>query len=275
MERQPLTSPDGVLFVPENPCGTGVLVLSGSSGRLEEQRARMLAGHGATAMSIRWFGGPGQQAGPYDVPLETFIAALDDLAARCDRLVMMGSSWGAEASLLVAAHDPRLDAVVAFAPTPVVWAGVRPDGQQTSHWTLGGEPVPFVPYVDDWEAPDDPPAYRELYAESLAAASADQLAAATIPVERITGDVVLVAGGDDQVWPAMDWAPTILDRRARHGLQTTVVTDPDAGHRTPLPRETPVSGGQTMARGGSPEADAALGHLAWPHILTALRMSRT
>jgi hypothetical protein len=34
----------------------GVLVLSGSSGRVEEDRCRVLAAAGATAASYRWFG---------------------------------------------------------------------------------------------------------------------------------------------------------------------------------------------------------------------------
>ena len=46
---------------------TGVLVLSGSSGRVEEHRCRVLAGLGATAASYRWFGEVIDR-----VPLESF-----------------------------------------------------------------------------------------------------------------------------------------------------------------------------------------------------------
>lgn len=45
----------------------------------------------------------------------------------------------------------------------------------------------------------------------------------------------------------------------------------DAGHRVVFPGENRPAGGITMARGGTPEADEALGREAWPHILRALR----
>lgn len=257
-----------VLVEPDRPSGTGVLVLAGSSGRVDEQRARLLAREGALVMSIRWFGGAGQRPGPFEVPLETFVSALDRLQPRCDRLSIVGTSFGAEAALLTAAHDDRVAACAAFAPSSVVWAGV--DGaRQTSHWTLGGVPLPFVPFVGDWVPDSDPPAYRSLYERSLAADPAVS-AAATIPVEHIRGSVLLVAGGDDQVWPAVTFAEQVAERRAAHGLATEVVTHPGAGHRTVLPGEEPVVGGQRMARGGSTAADAELGEMCWPSLVRLL-----
>lgn len=259
-----------LLVLPEHPSGVGVVVLAGSSGRIDAQRARVLAGEGAAALSVRWFGGPGQQPGPYDVPLELFSAALDRLSDHSDRLVVLGTSFGAEAALLVATSDPRVAACVAFAPSSVVWAGVDDTGRQTSHWSSGGEPLPFVPFVEDWVPDTDPPAFRGVYEASLAAARS-RAATAAIPVERISGDLLLVAGGDDQVWPAVDFSERIVSRRAAHGLGTTLVTDAAAGHRTVLPGEQPVVAGRSMARGGTPEADVALGRACWPHLRALLR----
>ena len=274
ISEQELHHPEGLLVRPEKPCGTGVLVLAGSSGRVDSGRAQLLARHGAQAMAIRWFGGAGQQPGPYEVPLETFLDALDRLAPLCDRLAVMGLSFGAEAALLTAAHDDRVDAVVAFAPSPVVWAGVAEDAEVgttrlTSHWTLDGIPLPFVPFVEGWEPAGTPPAFRDLYVQSLAAFP-DEASRATIPVERIRGDVVVVGGEDDQVWPGADFARAVAARRGQHGLATTEVTHPYAGHRVILPGEGMVSGGTAMARGGTPKSDAELGTLAWPAVAAAL-----
>ncbi|GAA2498966.1 acyl-CoA thioester hydrolase/BAAT C-terminal domain-containing protein [Terrabacter carboxydivorans] len=255
--------------------GTGVLVLSGSSGRVERDRARLLADAGVSAaLTYRWFGGPGQPAGLWEYPLEAFAPAVASLAERCDRVVLLGTSKTAEAFLLYAVGDPAVDAVVALAPSHVAWANVGPgpDGElrpQHSSWSRGGEPVPFVPYDDDAEAPGQPPAYAPVYAQSLRT-RADRVAAATIPVERFFGDVLLVAGGDDQVWPALSFARAVQARRAALDLPTTLVTHPDAGHRVVLPGETVVSGGQVMARGGTETADRALGDRAWPEIRRVL-----
>ena len=267
--------PEGVLVSPSSAGGrTGVLVLSGSSGRVERERATLLGRAGATALTYRWFGDDGQPSGIFEFPLESFDWAVESLAAQCDRVVLMGASKTAEAFLLYAADDPRVDAVVAISPSHVVWGNVGPgpDGSlrpQSSSWSRGGSVVPFVPYDDEAEVAGDPPVLAPMYRRSLHT-FADRVAAATIPAERFFGDVLLVAGGDDQLWPSLDWARTIEDRRTAHGLPTTVVTHPDAGHRVILPGEQPATGGIRMARGGSDAADRALGRLAWPELLRVL-----
>jgi hypothetical protein len=83
---------------------------------------------------------------------------------------------------------------------------------------------------------------------------------------------MVVAGEDDQVWASADFARAIADRRAVHGLATTVVTHADAGHRTIIPGESGVAAPDRapMARGGTPEGDAALGRLAWRALREAL-----
>jgi uncharacterized protein len=260
------------LFRPAKATGTGVLVLAGSSGRIDAIRAELLSGYGALALALRWFGGHGQQPGPFEVPIELFISALDDLAVDCDRLTIVETSFGAEAALVTASHDDRVDATIALAPSPVVWGGW--DGRRwTSHWTAGGVPIPFVPFVEDWEPTEAPPAYLALYQQSLQA-STELAERASIRVENIAGEVVLIAGGDDRVWPSLDFARQIEARRTQHGLETVVVSDESAGHRTILPGESLATGGITMQRGGNNAADAALGASAWPHIVAALKLHK-
>lgn len=210
------------------------------------------------------------------MPLETFFAALDRLAPECDRLAVVGLSYGAEAALLIGAHDPRVSAVVALAPSSVVWANSGPglDGLSApprSKWTLGGSPLPFVPYDPDWEPAESPPAFRGLYTLSMLT-FADRVAAASIPVERIDGTVICVSGGEDAVWDSADHAARIADRRTAHGLETTLVTHPGAGHCVVLPGEGPPIPRPELARGGDPGSDAELGARAWPHLVAALKL---
>ncbi|GMA21043.1 acyl-CoA thioester hydrolase/BAAT C-terminal domain-containing protein [Arsenicicoccus piscis] len=270
-----MTTPEQRLHLrlrPATRSGTGVLLVAGSSGRIDEGRARLLAAHGADVLVLRWFGAPGLQPGPFEVPLELFVEALDDLAVDNERLAVVGLSFGAEAALLLASKDARVETVVAFAPSAYVWAGV-PDSApgQTSHWTWAGLPVPFVPFVEEWEPTEDPPAYTPFYEACLAAADAQTLAAATIPVDGLA-ELVLVAGGDDQVWPATTFARDITGRRAAAGLPTRLVEHPAAGHRAILPGEAPVAAGRAMARGGTETADRELGARAWPHLVRVLRL---
>ena len=159
--------------------------------------------------------------------------------------------------------------MIAVAPSSVVWAGAL-DGSWSSHWTSGGSPLPFVPFDETWEATSDPPAFVSMYEASLAGEPA-AAAAARIRVERVVGEVLLVVGGDDQVWPSTRFAKDIADRRQQAGLRTTIVSRPDAGHRLLLPGESAPSGGTAMQRGGTPQADTALGQRAWPEIVRMIR----
>ncbi|WP_081603821.1 acyl-CoA thioester hydrolase/BAAT C-terminal domain-containing protein [Microbacterium sp. UCD-TDU] len=252
---------------PEVPCGTAVLLLTGSSGRVEAGRAQMLARHGARVRAIRWFGGSGQRPAPHEVPIETFIDQVELLRRDSDRVAIFGTSFGAEAALVTASLHP-IDATVAVAPSSVVWAG-NSEGAWSSHWTHRGTPMPFVPFAPSWVPSTDPPEYRALY-ESSVDSDPSAAAAAAIRSEDIDGVVVLIAGGDDRVWPSTRFARELVERRTARGLETTMITHPGAGHRLLLPGESVVTGGVTMARGGSPAADAELGALAWPQIVHAL-----
>lgn len=269
MERFDLDRVPGVRFVPRIATATGVLVLAGSSGRADESRAHLLALQGAVAESIQWFGGPGQHEGPWEIAIETFLERVDDLARDCDRIVIVGTSFGAEAALLTGSISNRVSAVAAFAPSDVVWTGVSADGRMTSRWTKQGCPLPHVPFIEYWEPASDPPAFVDLYRASRRR-FAGTVVNAQIPVERIP-EVLVVAGGNDQVWPSTEHAQAIVDRRAAHGLPTTVITDPDAGHRTVLPGEPTFSGGMRIARGGTETTDRRLGTAAWPHLARLLR----
>ncbi|UYO96481.1 hypothetical protein OED01_12835 [Microbacterium sp. M28] len=253
---------DRHIAMPQHPTGAGVLVLAGSSGRIETDRADLFARHGIRAHAIRWFGGRGQRPVPHEVPLELFVDEIALLRDSCDRVAVLGTSFGAEAALLTACRT-TLDAVIAVAPTSVVWPGML-DGSWSSHWTEDGVPLPWVPFVADWSATNDPPEFRGLYAQSLDRHGTE---AARIPVERIAGDVLLVVGEDDRVWPSGRFADEIVARRAAAGLATDVRRHPLAGHRVPFPGEPVAQGGRRMARGGSPAADAELGALALGAVL--------
>ncbi len=250
------------------PRDTGALVLAGSSGRIDVARAELLAGRGVTALALRWFGGEGQRPTPCEIPLETFVDAIDLLAAECDRVVLIGLSYGAEAALLTATVDPRVDAVVALAPTDVAWEGqyTDDDDPRRSKWTWGGLDVPFVPFDRAWQPSSEPPALVDFYQRSRDVAEREVIEAAVIPVEKFHGDLVVVSGGDDQVWPSSRAAQRIVARRERVGLTTVNVEDADAGHPVALPGEPQTDPSRSYLVGGDADGPRRLGALAWPAI---------
>ncbi|BCH06681.1 acyl-CoA thioesterase [Mesorhizobium sp. 131-3-5] len=210
---------------------TGVVVLGGSSGRVDVARARLFAGEGASALALRWFGGEGQIPGICEIPLEIFFAATDHVVGLgCRRIVYVGTSKGAEAALLAAVHDPRIDAVAAISPTSVVWGNIGPgdDGiswPERSSWTLKGVPLPFVPTEPNWRTShvDGLVSYRGLFEHCLASFEQEADKAA-IRVETISARLVLVAGGDDALWPSLDFARSIVRRREDAGKTTRLIS---------------------------------------------------
>jgi len=195
----------------------GVIVVGGSGGGFNGERAAMLASHGYAALDVAYFGVP--ERPPYFVetqPLEYFTSAISLFAAdgRVDpsRIAVMGKSYGAQLALVLAAIDPRVRAVVAEAPSSLVTstAATYPFGAPQAAWSFGGRAFEF--------ASGD--------------AAPEQTAEARIPVEQIRGAVLLISGEDDTVWDSAGMATRIMatleanqfPNPARH------VRLPDAGH---------------------------------------------
>ena len=266
------------LFRPVETAGVGILVLLGSSGRMDIDRARLLSEHGAHAMAVRWFGGEGQAPGVCEIPLEVFTRALDRLEEEegVERLAVLGLSKGAEAATLLACVDDRVDLTVAMSPTSVVWGNVGPglDGVTTpyrSSWTWRGEPLPFVPYDESWvpEEAMEPFAYRNLYEVSMAL-DIDTSAAAAIPVEEIRGDLLLAAGEQDLLWPSSDFARALAARRLEAERQVEVIFNETAGHTPLFPGQNPAAQSLHIKRGGTPAGDSELGAEIWNSMVKRL-----
>ena len=236
----------------------------------------MFAGLGAVSIALRYFGGERQPPGICEVPLEVFTRATDRLVEEgCERVAYVGTSKGAEAALVIAADDPRVSVVAAVSPSSVVWANIGPgvDGAawpQRSSWTRDTVPLPFVKYDETWqpERRDGLVTYRSLYERSLQ--RAENVSAAAIPVERARAEIILVAGGDDALWPSDVFARSIQERLASVGKRATLIQHPDAGHRVLFPDEATPRSSQ-HAHGGSDAADAELGRSAWDVISARLR----
>ncbi|UXS45923.1 acyl-CoA thioester hydrolase/BAAT C-terminal domain-containing protein [Agrobacterium tumefaciens] len=262
----------GALLQSTNSGKTGVIVLGGSSGRVDTTRAGLFANIGARALALHWFGGANQPPGICEIPLETFVDATDLLISRgCDRIVFVGTSKGAEAALLASTIDHRINVVIAVSPSSVVWGniGAGVDGiswPERSSWSFKGSPLDFVPADIDWQKDyrDGLVSYRSFFEKCLSN-DVQINERARIPVESSPADLILVAGGDDALWPSGYFARQILQSRQAHGRQATLIFDKDAGHRILLPGET-TQRSKLHAHGGSDEADAKLGQNAWRAI---------
>jgi len=267
------------LFVPQGLKGrtAAVITLGGSEGGIggADRMARRLAAQGYVAFAVSYFGEAGQPKDLVELPLETFDRALDWLLARPEvdraRIGVIGGSKGAEAALLFASRRPEIRAVVAGVPTHVVWQGILPSDFSLvkGSWTVGGKPIPFVPYKPGpWTG-----RIRDLYDRSMPAPGTE--GEALIPVERIRGDVMLVSGGQDALWSSSLMSLRIAQRLEASGFRFRVerLDYPDAGHGVLGGPVTAEQAAQLARFGGTAEANMAARADAWPKILAFLDRS--
>ncbi len=102
--------------------------MTGSSGRVDVPRARLFCSSGLHRGRVALvLAAPVRFQELAEIPLETFTAAITRLVQQgCERIVLVGTSKGAEAALLTAVYDSRVAAVVAISPSSVVWGQYRP-----------------------------------------------------------------------------------------------------------------------------------------------------
>jgi hypothetical protein len=105
--------------------------------------------------------------------------------------------------------------VVAIAPSSVVWAGILKDWSKVpgSSWTYDGQDLAFVPFNPSGEVNG----LLDLYTQSLEN-RADN-GKANIPVQKISADVVLMTGENDEIWPSPTMAETVCEKmnaRTKH-----------------------------------------------------------
>jgi dienelactone hydrolase len=278
----------GVLYAPAaGGRRPGVLVIGGSDGGPGDPGvARLLASHGFAALSLAYFGAPGLPPTLEGVPMETFTWALAWMRREPDVdprfIAIYCESRGSEAGLFTAAADPGVGAVAARSPSFVLWGGV--DARHLpgrAAWTLHGKPLPDVAntlYPDFlaaylWDkASGTPVRQTPLFLEDLR--HVPDTRAVEIPVERIRGPVMLLAGADDQIWPSAMMAGRIMARLRRnaHAFPDQALIYPGVGHPIPY-AYLPTRGrwaDSPLDVGGGPEGMARAQADAWPRILKFL-----
>ncbi len=193
-----------------------VVVLGGSGGGLSEREAITFAQAGFAALAVAYFGQPPLPDQLVEVPLEPVRRGLQWLiahpAVQQPRVALVGRSKGGELALLAAATYPdKVNAVVGYVPSPIVWQGLafglraRRRGPRSS-WAIAGESVPFLPFSRPRAADmlrmtgsliGRPTVICPFYEGALGDLAAVQRA--TIAIENIAGPVMLISGGDDQM----------------------------------------------------------------------------
>jgi dienelactone hydrolase len=291
----------GRLFIPpaarfRRPCPV-VVVLSGSGGGFDLDKAAVLARHGFATLALAYFGVPPLPTWLHRIPLEYFEAAFGWLAAQPEidsqRIGVLAVSRGAELAFLLGSTFPQIRAVVAYAPSSVAWAAggrEKEIGELIPSWTYRATPVPFAPLplrrfifrsAISVALLKQPVMFRNLFRAGLRNSKA--ISAASIPVEKIRGPILLVSGGDDHLWPAAKMSEAIVARLKKHGFAYRVehLHYPHAGHMLRYPflpttardSRNPHLRNARYSFGGTDSADAEAQADSWKRAVEFLNTS--
>jgi hypothetical protein len=275
----------GAVFEPAERAQHFAVMLGGSFGGVPEAPARRLAEHGVCTLALGYFGAAQLPPGLVAIPIESLQRGIDFFRvnfAGGKAVGLLGFSKGAELALVVAAHmGGAVGPVVAVAPSHVVWFGLKPPGPDLdrasplSSWTLKGAPLPFLPSLNARPEFNERGLRTDVFF-NLDGYEPSQVTAATIPVERSTGPILLLSGDDDHQWPAVPMADRIVRRMNDHGRaqDITSVVYPGAGHVF-LVLDFLRPGGPAFDYGGAPDADRAAGADAWRRIPDFLKSSNS
>jgi dienelactone hydrolase len=287
----------GTLFLPRaSGHAPGVVLVPGSTGaRAMEPMAALLASRGFCALVAAYMEEKGLPGSLKEIPVEVMPRAVEKLGEHPrvgDSVGLVSASVGTEGALagLALAAPRAARCAVAIAPSSVVWQALPDNGQppKTASWSHRGKPLPWLPMHGERLLPElvkhavlgklsrhpRPKALhmRPAYEPSLA--DEEAVARAAIPVERIACPLMLVSGGDDQMYPAKEMADAILERRRRTGVgdEDRHLHFPEAGHffRPPI-TPTTVPWTESLVAGGEPEATARAQEETWRALLDFLR----
>ena len=227
-----------------------VVVLGGSGGGLgwSGDVAAQLAAEGYAALALAYFRWPGLPKKLVGIRLEYVASAIHWLqrtgAGPASPVALIGASRGTELALAAASKFSQVRVVVAVAPSSVLWG---PDGGIAAvigrpAWTFGGRALPAMRSPSAWWPPRSaagllsswvsrtPWRNTPLVLKSLQ--DVDAVARAAIAVEQIQGHVLLISGGDDQLWPSRQMGEAIMARlrAAGHPFEACHLSYDGAGH---------------------------------------------
>ena len=262
----------------------GIIVLNGSDGGLQRDTAAMLARHGFCTLAAAYFGTGSLPRYLSDIPIETVEHAINVLRAMpcvdANKIGIVGFSKGAELALESASRFESIRAVVAYAPSSAVFEGLGPSAKPKSSWTFRGRELPFangeVPAavqhrIDAAFAARRPVSYAPWYLAKLRGSTPQ----AFIPVEKIRAAVMLIAGGDDQLWPSPIMARQIAARLKthHHAYADELLLYPAAGHAidapyVPTPHTTSAG---VLLLGGTAAANAQADRDSWFRVIEFLK----
>lgn len=220
----------GTLYCPERDCcpGKALIVFGGSDGRFAfaQSLAERFRNEGLTALALAYWKQPGLPDEFREVPVDSVETAALRLRREGFRQIgLWGISKGGELALLAGSRMPGLiSCVVAVSPLHVACQGFSkrrgPRVLNCSSWSWHGVPVPYARLeFSRGRVLSDFLRHREPWMHSVYDGVLENPdPRAVIPVEQITGPVLLLSAKEDAMWPSAGACGRVMARLEAGGF---------------------------------------------------------
>ena len=210
----------GQLYDPENRTDKVIIVFMGGEGKYISAGllAEKFAEKGYAALALYYWKGTDLPRFLNLVPLDMVEKAIAALKLynnnQFRKMSTYGISMGSILALMAGAVFKEISAVIAVSPTYIIPEGfitkTRCSGE--SFLTYHGKPYDFTPIVNSFSMYTSfSNAYRSTHK-------------VVIPVEQITGNVLLIAGKRDRAWPSSTSVNELGRRIKASGRKSHVIT---------------------------------------------------
>ena len=207
----------GHLAEPEGGSDKAVLIIMGGEQSIFPgiKFAERFADYGITGLSVSLYGAEGLPQSPNQCPLEMFIPAVEYLRneRHIEHISVYGQSMGSIFAVLVAQYIGGMENLIMVSPTHVPFEGALADkktmtGHSVATWQE--KDVPFVradfSAVKAGKYQKHPAASHKVMGMWTAYYKAyqdkDAERKAWLQVEKTNARILLIAGDEDEAWPA-------------------------------------------------------------------------
>jgi len=193
-----------------------IIVMGGEQSLLPGIKfAERFADYGITGLSVSLFGAEGLPNSPNQIPVDMFLPAVRFLREQngIQHISIYGQSMGSIFAVLAAQYIGGFENLIMVSPTHVPFEGTLKDkktmtGRSVATWK--GKDIPFVTAdfskvkAGKYQRHPDAKckvtgmwvAYHDAYTDI------DKVNAAKLHVEKTSARVLLIAGDEDEAWPA-------------------------------------------------------------------------
>ena len=237
----------GHLAEPDGGSDKAVIVVMGGEQSLLPgiKFAERFADYGITGLSVSLFGAEGLPDSPDQIPVDMFFPAVSYLREKkyISHISIYGQSMGSIFAVLAAQYIGGFENLIMVSPTHVPFEGTLKDkktmtGKSVATWK--GEDIPFVKVdfskiraTGYYRHPDAKCkvtgmwiAYHDAYMDERAVINAK------LSVEKTNARVLLIAGDEDEAWPA-EHSVRLIEKDLKdkgYGKDVKVIVYPHGSH---------------------------------------------